>query len=200
MPQDDAYWEGLIAGLYAGDERAATEFYMHFGPLLEGLAARHLASGMRRRVGPEDVAHSACRTFLRRIQGGQFELQARDSLWNLLCAITLAKARKKARFHLADKRGLGREVHAAPDEDGAGDYLEPASAGPTPAEAAAFADQFSHLLSGLDEEERQIVLLRLEDRTQVEIATAMGMSERTVRRLMKRVEERLASMLGDHQE
>lgn len=196
MPDNDAYWEGLISGLRAGDERAATEFYTHFGPLLEGLAAQHLASGMRRRVGPEDVAHSACRTFLRRIQGGQFTLQARDNLWNLLCAITLAKARKKARFHLADKRGLGREAHTDADETGTTDRFEPASRGPTPEEAAAFADQFRHLLSSLDDEERQIVLLRLEDRTQPEIAAAMGTSERTVRRLMKRVEERLAGVLG----
>ena len=27
MPDNDAYWEGLISGLRTGDERAATEFY-----------------------------------------------------------------------------------------------------------------------------------------------------------------------------
>jgi RNA polymerase sigma factor (sigma-70 family) len=198
MPHDDAYWEGLISGLRAGDEGAATDFYAHFGPLLEGLASQHLASGMRRRVGPDDVAHSACRTFLRRIQGGHFELQARDNLWNLLCAITLAKARKKARFHLADKRGLGREVHPEASDEGTSDRFEPASRSPTPEQAAAFADQFHHLLQSLDDEERQIVLLRLEDRTQVEIAAAIGTSERTVRRLMKQLEERLAGALGEH--
>ena len=69
--------------------------------------------------------------------------------------------------------------------------------GRVPEEAAAFADQFHYLLESLDQEERQIVLLRLEDRTQVEIAAAIRTSERTVRRLMKQLEERRVGVLGE---
>ena len=107
-----------------------------------------------RRVGPEDVAHSACRTFLRRIHGGEFELSGRDKLWNLLCAITLAKARKKARFHLADKRDVDHETRPTASQVERGD--DPAAGiaapAPTPEDAAAFADQFEHVMSAMDDE------------------------------------------------
>jgi len=194
MPEDEPFWRHLIQGLRAGDEEAAAEFYRHYGPLLENLAAAHLASGLLRRVGPEDVAHSACRTFLRRIQGGQFTIGAGDNLWNLLCAITLAKARKKARFHLARKRGVGREVHPRTVDGEERASLQIPGSGPTPEEAAEFADQFRHLLDRLEEEERRIVLLKLEQRTQEEIAAAVGISERTVRRLLRRVEAKLTEV------
>ncbi len=196
---DLSHWQRLITGLRSGDEQIATEFYSHYGPLLERLASGHLASGMLRRVGPDDVAHSACRTFMRRIQGGQFTLDAADNLWNLLCAITLAKARKKVRFHLARRREIGREVRPRPE----GDESEPrpidvAGTGPTPEEAAAFTDQFHHLLGDMEDEERQIVLLKLEQKTHEEVATTIGISERTVRRVLKRIEARLVEALeGD---
>ncbi|MBN2489803.1 MAG: sigma-70 family RNA polymerase sigma factor [Planctomycetes bacterium] len=195
MTSEEAQWEKMIAGLRVGDEEVATDFYARYGPLLENLAASHLATGVLRRVGPDDVANSACRTFLRRIQGGQFTIGARDSLWNLLCAITLAKARKKARFHLARKRAVVRDAQPATADDESPVARVPGG-GPSPEEAAAFADQFRHLLGRLDDEERQIVLLKLEQRTQEEIAAARAISERTVRRILRRVEERLSDLLA----
>lgn len=193
MSGDDSHWQRLIDGLRNGDETIAGEFYAHYRPLLERLAGTHLQSSLLRRVGPDEVAHSACRTFLRRIHGGEFELGGRDKLWNLLCAITLAKARKKARFHLAEKREVGRE-QPQPATTGHG-TLPLAAAAPTPAEAAEFADQFEHVLGSMDEEERKIVLLKLEQKTNEEIAAACQCAERTVRRLLKRVEARVIESL-----
>ena len=47
----------------------------------------------------------------------------------------------------------------------------------------------------LDDEERKIVLLKLEQRTNEEIAAACQCAERTVRRLLKRVEVRVIESL-----
>ena len=197
MTGDDSHWQWLIDGLRDGDETVAGEFYAHYRPLLERLAGLHLKSGLLRRVSPDEVAHSACRTFLRRIHGGEFELKGRDKLWNLLCAITLAKTRKKARFHLADKRRVGAEQPqpTTTEHGGAGSISGVAAAAPTPAEAAEFADQFEHVLGSMDDEERKIVLLKLERRTNEEIAVACQCAERTVRRLLKRVEVRVIESL-----
>jgi RNA polymerase sigma factor (sigma-70 family) len=197
MTADDSHWQRLINGLRNGNETIAGEFYGHYRPLLERLAGMHLKSGLLRRVSPDEVAHSACRTFLRRIHGGEFELSGTDKLWNLLCAITLAKARKKARFHLADKRQVGKEQPQATttEHGGAGPAGNVAAAAPTPAEAAEFADQFEHVLDSMDDEERKIVLLKLEQKTNDEIAAACQCAERTVRRLLKRVEARVIESL-----
>jgi len=199
MTTDDTHWRRLINGLREGNETVAGEFYAHYRPLLERLAGVHLKSGMLRRVGPDEVAHSVCRTFLRRIHGGEFELSGRDKLWNLLCAIALAKTRKKARFHLADKRHVGMEQpqpttteHTEGPAGGVGGVAAPA---PTPAEAAEFADQCEHVLDTLDDEERKIVMLKLEQKTNEEIAAACQCAERTVRRILKRVEIRVIESL-----
>src|SRR5207253_4315479 len=108
-----------------------------YGALLHRLADKHLPRGLRRRGGAEDVVQSACRTFLRRAQGGEFQLGDSEDLWRLLCAITLTKVREQARFHLRKKRGLDQEVGPGPN-DSASSFLQPVASGPSPLEAAEF--------------------------------------------------------------
>jgi RNA polymerase sigma factor (sigma-70 family) len=149
---------------------------------------------MLRRVGPDDVAQSVCRTFLRRAQIGEFEFADNKALWGILCAITLTKTRDQMRFHLRGKRGLNREVHPS-DDDSIGGKSAFFNARPTteatPADAAEFADQFTRLIESLDDEGRLLVDLKLQQCTTPEIAERMGLSERTVRRILKRVQATL---------
>ena len=192
MGEDEDRWPRLIRGLREGDRQVVREFCEQYGTLLHELADKHLAGPLRRRVGPEDVAQSACRTFLRRAQAGEFRLEDSESLWRLLCAITLTKVREQARFHQRRKRGLDRERPLAPDgSPGDAAPFEPAAPGPTPAEAAEFADQFQQVMASLDEEERRLVDLKLQQYTNDEAAERLGCSERTVRRLLKHVRSRL---------
>ena len=196
MNDEESRWRNLIEGLRNGDRRTAQDFWDQYGGMLHGLAEKHLAEGVRRRIGPEDVVQSACRTFLRRARIGEFQLPDSESLWRLMCAITLTKVREQTRFHLRQKRGLQQEVHALnqPDISGVGSSFDQAAPGPTPAEAAEFEDQFRQLLATLDDEERQIVDLKLQDFTQEEIAERLDCSERTVRRILKRVQSRLSQV------
>jgi RNA polymerase sigma factor (sigma-70 family) len=183
-----------IDGLRLGDDRVLLDFWNRFGPALEQLAQRRMEPGLRRRIGPEDVAQSVCRTFFRRMHGGEFQFGEDNSgLWRLLCAITLAKVREKARYHLRLKRGLQRE--ASLDSPSGGDFVH-VDPGPTPAESAEFADGLEHVLSELDDEERRIVELRLEEKTQTEIAAEMGCAERTVRRILQRVQAKFDQALS----
>jgi RNA polymerase sigma-70 factor, ECF subfamily len=195
---DEERFARLITGLRAGDEQVVREFCGLYGDLLLRLADRHLPDRLRRRLGPEDVVQSAYRTFLRRARAGEFHLDDSASLWRLLCAITLTKVREQTRFHLRQKRGLARETPlpvASSTDSTPG--IEPAAAGPSPADAAEFADQFQLLLASLDEEERQVVDLKLQDYTNDEVAERLGCSQRTVRRLLKRVQAQLARAFED---
>lgn len=190
-------WRCLIEGLRTGDEQVAREFWEEYGPLLHRIAERHLPAVLRRRVAAEDVVQSALRTFLRRVQDGQFQMEDPDGLWRLLSAITLNKLRWQTRFHFRRKRGLDREQALTPAPDQEREAFQPADPGPTPAEAAEFADQFEQLLGSLDEEERRLVELKLQDCTNDEAAERLGCSERTVRRLLNRVKARLGRALDD---
>ncbi len=181
------------AGPQAWDCRLVRQADTEFLTLLNCFAERHLPGALKRRVGPEDVVQSACRTFLRRAKGGEFEIADSEGLWRLLCAITLTKVREQARFHLRQKRGLDREVNLAPRPgDSSAPGFTPVDEHATPAEAAEFADQFQQLIGSLNEEERQVVDLKLQECTNEEVAEKLGISERTVRRIMKRLQGRLA--------
>jgi RNA polymerase sigma factor (sigma-70 family) len=184
--------------LVAGNDEVVAEFWQHYGDGLQRLAASRMAPALRQRVGAEDIVQSVCRTFFRRSREGEFEFGATDDLWRLLCAITLTKVRQHARFHYQEKRQLSRERPLDDARPGsAARRVEPVAAGPTPAEVVEFTDQLQHLLSGLSDEERQMVQLRIEGRQQAEIAGELGCSERTVRRLFSGVKTRWEQMLGD---
>ena len=70
--ENDADWHAWMVRLVEADTDAEQQFWNLYGDRLQRLASQHLSSGLRRRVGAEDVVQSACRTFLRRVQEGQF--------------------------------------------------------------------------------------------------------------------------------
>src|SRR5262245_12423169 len=107
-------WQQLVQGLRDGNGQVIRWFCDAYGPMLQKVAGKRLPREVRRRVGPEDVVQSACRTFFRRFKGGQFEVADSEKLWHLLCAITLTKVREKARYHHRKKRALGKEVAMGP--------------------------------------------------------------------------------------
>jgi RNA polymerase sigma-70 factor, ECF subfamily len=183
---NSAQW---IRELVAGDEDVVHEFWVAYAPALERIAKRRMNPALQQRLGPEDILQSVCRTFIRRGRKGEYQLDSSEELWRLLCAITLTKVRQHARFHLRKRRGMNREVSLEGERaDGSAGLPDRAVArGPAPAEAAEFADQVDHLFAGLDEEEQQLVQLRLEGLDGPTIAGKMGCSERTVRRLLERV-------------
>src|SRR5262245_47137841 len=190
QPPQDAWLTALVDG----EEAAVAEFWREYGDRLSRLADRHLSPQLQRRIGSDDVIQSVCRTFFRRAREGQFNLEGAESLWRLLCVITLTKCKLLARFHGRERRGLDREQHlaAAPGEAAA---REPASVEPPPDQAAELADELARLLSGLDAEEQQLVELKLQERSNDEIAAEMHCSERTVRRVLQRVQSRLRRLL-----
>jgi len=194
MASDEPQWQQLIDGLRRGEEHVLHDFFDRHGRVLHQIAENHLISGVRRRVDADDVVQSTFRTFFRRAEAGQFQFTDSKKLWSLLCAITLTKVREKTRFHLRQKRSLKRE--SRPDADQTNSF-DVAGSEMSPAATAEFSDQFRLLLESLSGEERQIVELRLQDYTNEEIAAEMGISERTVRRILKRLQVRLDGFFSD---
>jgi RNA polymerase sigma factor (sigma-70 family) len=190
-------WHDWLEGLVQGDEQIVAEFWAAYGERLQHLAASRIAPGLQHRVGPDDVVQSVCRTFFRRARAGEFDVADSASLWRLLCAITLTKTREQVRFHLRDKRSVRREQAPAVGDESRGPTWQLAADQPTPQQVAAFAEELLRLMQSLNAEEQQLVELKLEQATNQEIARRMGCSERTVRRILKRVQARLRQMLDE---
>lgn len=175
--------------LLEGRDDVVQQFWNQYGGRLGRLAGKQLNRNLERRVDADDVVQSACRTFFRRAGAGQFKLDESESLWRLLCAIVVNKAKMKIRFHLQGKRGVNQEEHLSD-----GEARQPqigVSSEPAPEDVAEYNDQFEHLMQSLDQEEQQIIQLKLEDLTNDEIAGKLGCSERTVRRVFSRIRSRL---------
>ncbi len=198
MFNEEGELEALIQGLRSGEEEAMVTFWNRFGPMLERLADRNLAQGMRRRFGPEDIVQSACRTFFRRAQAGEFEIPSEDSLWRLLCAITLTKLRQQARFHGRQRRDVRQEKHLdSVNVQGRPKVRQLADEAGDPEDAVEFADQMQALIGSLEEKEREVLELKLQEIPNEEIARRLGCAERTVRRRLERIEAILRKMLDE---
>jgi RNA polymerase sigma factor (sigma-70 family) len=193
---DDERWAAWVRGFRTGDPDVEREFWDRYGPLLQRVAAGRMADRLRRRVEPEDVVQSACRTFFRRARAGQVVLTDSESLWRLLCAIVITKVREQARFHTRERRSLDREVPLAGGPDDSGGEIPVPGREPPPDEAVAFVDYLEQLLVTLDDEERGVIDLKLQGLTHDEVANRLGLTERTARRVYKRVRTKLARALG----
>lgn len=183
-------WKILIDGLREGDPEAERDFWARYGPALMRIAERNVALPLRRRFDPEDAVQSAYRTFLRRANAGQFTIPDSASLWRLLCAITLTKVREKARFHRRQRRDVAREEHDSSSQPDQGRLPRVPADETQPEDAVVFAEEFQRLLEELDDEERQVAQMKLEDYTNREISEHLQCSQRTVERLLRRIRGR----------
>lgn len=194
----DNEWDRLIAGLREGNQQACMDFWNQYGMLLEGVAKKQLSDRLQRRLGPDDVVQSACRTFFRRVSDGQFDLPDADALWRLMCAITLTKAKRAARDQQRQKRGIDKEQYLDDTrEDGSASAAEPASQSESPLMAVMFTDQLQSLLDSLEPLECEVLDLKLQHFSTEEIAEKLQRSERTIRRVAERIRTRWSSMFDD---
>lgn len=88
--ENDEGWAALIAGLRAGDQAIVRDFCAEYGDALFRLADKHLADGLRRRIGPEDVVQLACRTFSAERKGESF-----NSTTTAPCGASSARSRSR---------------------------------------------------------------------------------------------------------
>ena len=177
----------LVEQFQAGDASSADELFHRYVERLSRLARSRLSPRLARRVDPEDVVMSAYRSFFLGARDGRFVIQRSGDLWALLVRMTLHKLYRTAAFHRAEKRSIDVEDrtpaslnHIQSDE-------------PTPEEAVALADFLEALLAELPAPHRRMLELRLQGERIPEIAIETGVTERTVRRVLERMRDRLGS-------
>jgi RNA polymerase sigma-70 factor (ECF subfamily) len=171
----------------AGDENAARQLFDRYVGRLVALARRHISERLAGRVDAEDIVQSVFRTFFVRVRDGQFRVEGPDDLCKLLARITVHKTLRQVAFHRRARRDKGMEV---PQGDGGEAMLLAVCSGePTAEEVVAFVDTLEHFVTRLGEEDRKILALRLEGHSNAEIAEQLGISDRTVRRFVKRIQE-----------
>jgi RNA polymerase sigma-70 factor (ECF subfamily) len=182
MDADSAFPE-VLAGLHAGDEAAAGAVFHRFVGRLIALARQRLDPLVRTRVDPEDVVQSVFRSFFRRQARGDYELESWNSLWQLLALITVRKCARKGGRAFRDLGIVGTRDPQA--------LVPVLDREPKPDEAAVLAETIAELLRGLKEDDREVLVLRLQEHTTGEISERLGCTERRVQRVLERVRRRM---------
>jgi RNA polymerase sigma factor (sigma-70 family) len=187
--------------LKRGDADAARRLWGRYYHRLIGLARKKLGATPRRAMDEDDVVQSAFKSFCRRAQDGRFpNLQDRDSLWALLALITARKAVKQRLHECRAKRGGGREAveKVAIDCVVNRELANVMTGEHSVVNAASFASELERFMNSLDEPTHRLILLwKLEERTNVEIARHLDCSLSAVERHLRVIRSRLGREVSD---
>ncbi len=185
----------VMQRLTMGDASAATEVFNRYSGQLIQLAQQRLNWRLQRKLDPEDVVQSAFQSFFRLHSEQETHFENWSALWGLLSLITLRKCGRKLEYFKAACRDIDQEnstpLNARMIEDSRSDW-EAVANEPTPDQAAILADTLQVLLSELSEQDRKVATMCLQGYPVPEISTQIGRSERTVQRILERLEADLA--------
>ena len=188
----------LIARWRAGDQKAAAVLFQRYADRLIALVRSQLSDRMGRRLDPEDVVHSAYRSFFVGSRDGRYDLQRGGDLWHLLVTIALHKLQNQVHHHTAGRRAVARECSFDTEDSLLAPYAQRLAQEPTPLEAVALADELEQILRPLEPLHRRMLELRLQGYHLEEIAAELKCSERTVRRALERVKGQLEKRYGEN--
>jgi RNA polymerase sigma-70 factor (ECF subfamily) len=188
-----ASFAAFLVRWHGRDDAAARELFGRFTQQLVAVALRHLETGLRHKVDPEDVVQSAYKSFFVRYGAGNLDAVNWNCLWGLLALITVRKCAERAAYHRAGCRAVRREVSAPRDWE-TGSWAEPVGREPTPLEAAVLRETIGRLFAALDDEERPVLEMSLQGYSTREISGRLGRAERTVRLLREGIRHRLERM------
>ncbi|MEZ5940983.1 MAG: sigma-70 family RNA polymerase sigma factor [Planctomycetaceae bacterium] len=174
--------------LQDGSEEAFREVVERFGPYVLRAIRRKLDERLRSRMDSQDCAQAVWLTLFKH-RNRISELDSPEKLIAYLVTIAQRKARAEFRRHIqAEKQTANREVSL---QNGSV-VLDLVDHRPNrPSQLVVAKEQWDRLTDGEPERYRQILELRREGMSIDDIAAEVGVNERTVRRVLQRMAEKL---------
>ena len=182
--------EELLEQARRGENAARTELVMRHGRRLFGLAAALLGGG------DADVNDVVQETFLAAFDGGLTAFKGNASLATWLSGVLINRVRKLRRYRLSRPAGSldGAERHGAERQPAAANR---ASRGPA-TEVERRMD-VATMLDCLPPEYREVIVLReWQQMSYAEMASALGVPERTAETRLTRARRMLRQRFGDY--
>lgn len=195
QPDDAGFESGVLLNRYrSGDSLAADAIFERYIARLIGLARHRMSERLAQRVDPEDVVQSVYRSFFGKARDGRYILEKSGDLWRLLAGITVNKVRKQAEHHRQKKRDMEGEAPGSVDSTGI--MAELMAHDPAPDEAVALMEELEAVTRTLEPHERTILELKLQGGEIDQIARHVERSDRTVRRVLAKIEAALQTRLS----
>ena len=172
----------LFALVQAGDNDAARQLCERYGPHLIRVVRRRLHPRLRSKFDSTDFTQDVWASFFTNV-ADKYDLDNPEDLIRLLTAMARNKVLQalRARTRL-QKRAIGREV-SLDDKDGGGDELVVVQQ--TPSQVAMREEAWHELLARQPPVTRRILLLLRRGQSHETIAADLGISLRTVQRLLR---------------
>ena len=180
----------LIARWRDGDENAATELFNRYQKRLFPLVASKLSERMKRRMDPEDMVMSIMRSVFRMTGEQTRSFSDERGFWKWFVTVALNKTYNRIDKMTTIKEGLLKDVSSEFDDRIGGE--------PTADEVVEFTDLLDRVLSQLDDEQRRVLLAKMEGLSQSEIADQMRVSTKTIQRMGPQIRRIAAASLGEN--
>jgi RNA polymerase sigma factor (sigma-70 family) len=182
----------LVARLREGDSLAEEEMFRRYVQRLTRLVRSRMSSRLAQRLDADDVVQSVFASFMIDAREGDFVFERAGDLWRLLVTMALHKLGHQIDHHSADKCSMHREQAVGGDGSLSGLSGLALSREPSPDLAAAVSDLVEQVMKSLKNPKwRKILEMRLQGYSPVEIARAVGCSDRRVRQVLGDVKEEL---------
>lgn len=200
MPVTGSNFERLLSALAEGSEEAAWEIVETYSPNILRAVRRSMPVSIRPKLDSVDIVQSVWASLL--VDNEEMRnFRTPEKFIAYLVGTARQKVLATYRHYTRNaRRNLYRErpLNAVPtNDDMAADESdrEPTllvGRDPTASAVASVRETWEGILKQCDEREQKLVQLRLSGRTNEEIAQELGMSVRTVRRVLERLTEMLA--------
>lgn len=181
----------LLNQFLAGEGDAAADIFDRYVARLLSLARARIGAKLRRRVDPDDVVQSAYHSFFVHARNKEYQLTRSGDLWRLLASTTLNKLYGQIERQTAAKRTIHRDA----DEDSPLAHLS--SREPSVVEIVAMGEQLRLVMDDLSPNERMVLMSTLQGESTEAIASSIGKSERTIRRLLNQAKQKFEAVLLD---
>lgn len=189
---DDAVFVGLVARAKAGDEAARTVLLRHFEEDVRMMVRVRLPRALRTQFDSMDFAQAVWQSFFADEDDDPERFANSRHMRGFLAGVAKNKVyeehRKRTRTRKYD---LGREESLYVRRGGRDEPREVAGHDPTPSQDVQARECLDRLLAGRSPVEVQVIQLRQEGRTYAEIEERTGMGERSIRRVIDALRERL---------
>ena len=178
----------LLDRVRQGDEDAARELLQLFEPHVRRVVRLRLPHALRSKFDSMDFVQSVWGSFFAHLNRGEIDFESRGQLCNFLVSAAQAKVDYESRRRLrAGKFDVHKERQIEQDAENP-IFTSP---DPRPSQVAVAHDLLENAMRGRPPIHQQILRLRSQGYTFVEIAAQVGIDERSARRIVQGIEEQL---------
>jgi RNA polymerase sigma factor (sigma-70 family) len=173
---------GLLARIQAGDEEAARELLCRYESKVRMVVRRQLPRLLRSRFDSIDFLQSVWGSFFHRIRTGSNDLDEERNLIAFLAWAARNKVIDEYRRASTQRQDIHRESPLRNATEDGSEFVAPEE---TPSQLASARETFGRLQELLPEDRRVILELKAEGFSSREIGERLGVSERTIQRVLE---------------